>query len=98
MKFKKGNNLATGGARKGSGRKPSAVKAIAAIFSSDPEAALDDLTEIRRIAYDPATSEKVRVQALIYLVDRRLGKPKEPREHSGGITIQIEGYSPDLAE
>jgi hypothetical protein len=102
MAFEKGHKLSRGGKRKGAGRKSSKVKALVAqaqaqTEGADAEDATANLAEIKRLAYDPGTGEKVRIQALMYLVDRKLGKPKEPREHTGGITIRIAGYDPEVA-
>jgi len=63
-----------------------------------PEQAIANLEEMKRRAFDLETPAAVAADLLKYLTDRVMGKPKEPKEHSGGLTIQIEGYSPDLAE
>lgn len=62
-----------GGRRLGAGRKADKVKAIVAEAKAGK--AIDYLEQIEALAAS-SDSDKVKLAALIYLVDRELGKPK----------------------
>ncbi|HYE20107.1 MAG TPA: hypothetical protein VEA69_16790 [Tepidisphaeraceae bacterium] len=85
------NNVkqAPGGKRPGAGRKPDVVKQIAQTAMADK--AVDYLEAIERLALS-TDSDKVRLAAYVYLTDRLLGKPKEPKDVTGEIVVRVEGY------
>lgn len=74
MPFEKGNNHGRGGARVGAGRKKepkTLVKDALERLDADIPAIFQKLTE---------TALAVDVKAAVYLIDRRLGKPKDKAE------------------
>jgi hypothetical protein len=99
-----------GGARAGAGRKPKAEKYIATINEAERRIA-DRLPELIDHLFDLACGvfceeadarrvyqERPDRAALVYLVDRVMGKPKELVEHSGeieGATASVVVLMPD---
>jgi len=93
MPFEIGNRFGmnnVGGARPGAGRKPDAVKRLATTALSDPEKAAVYLASIEELAGN-AENEKVRLTALIYLVDRILGKTAPHARQPTPVEITING-------
>jgi hypothetical protein len=79
MPFQVGNKYGVhnrGGARPGAGRKPNAVRAAARDFSS-PEKVTEWLEAVEAIARN-GDSDRVRLAAYQELLNRALGKPRDP--------------------
>jgi len=88
MAFKKGNKLATGGTRKGAGRKPSD-------FHTQLEAGLADgkvLQTVLNMAKGEGGlwSEKIQLSAATWLLEMKNGKAQQAVEHSGSVNTTFD--------
>jgi hypothetical protein len=93
--FAKGNKIASGGKRQGSGRKPEDFKTqLARLNTKD-----DILGQVRMMAKGQIeVSDKVRLSASLWLLEMEHGKPTQALEHSGTVNTPIhfviETYDP----
>ncbi len=91
MPFKKGHKHAPGGARKGSGRKPSPKTVLARLAISELDAEAEkSIRFMVRVRDNGDVPWVVRVHTAENLIDRRFGKPKQSHDIEGGINLKAD--------
>ncbi len=73
-RFQKGNTFAKGGARPGAGRKPNKLTNLKLEAKDNPDGAATLLHAIYNLGLNGST-EKIRLEASIYYIDRLRGRP-----------------------